>query len=397
MAVIYNALKMNADRKASLKMGGFSGNPETILKNKENDYANQVVVGLGDAVQWDGSAKEVANTEKLRAALIKYNSTQLPADRTALYEPIYIDLARRILEQPDVTGFVDNIITNENFGDIVGFKDFVDIDAIFDTIAGTGDAADLIELETGDKTTVFLELNGVGLRDTLINSLFNRDVGYIQKVLKAVARGYAAKRNDQAMNRMITITYDASMKVAADATGSTPEEKLYLTLNSAIELANKLLDPLTGDEIDTTDLALAVNSQDQRRVNRAINGVINQNSEQVNRVALSEISTILPYRKKSLKMGKKKVNYPGVPKNKAYLFVPKAHRYSLMKKGLTSLESEGSAVSFAMKEKGWFFVNGRYDDLHFGSSVPEVKAACAAKYDDSGENYGYCIEVTLPA
>jgi len=391
-----NILKQNAEDRASLKMGGFAGDPETILKNKEVKYNHQIVVGMASA-KWDGTSEEVKNSEKLRGALIKHNATQLPEDRTALYEPIYIDLARRILQQPDLTGFVDEIITNENFGDIVGFKDFVDIDAIFDTIAGTGDAADLIQLETGDKTTVFLELNGVGWRDTLLNSLFNKDVGYIQKVLKAVAKGYSAKINDQAMNRILTITFDASMKVAANATGSTIEEKRYLTIDAAIEKMGDLMDPLTGDAIDTSNLALIVKPSEQRGLNRAINGVIGKNpSAQVNREALNEITTIVPYNAVSLRMGKKKVSYPGVAAKTAYLFVPKAHRYSLRKKGLTSLESEGAATTYTQKEKAWFFVGGRYDDLHFGSSDATTKAACAAKYDDAGEDYGYIIEVTLP-
>lgn len=399
MAIILDAktiLKTNAEVGAAVRIGGFKGNPETILKNKEAKFLNQVCIEM-ESPAWDGTAPQINNTEKLRAALIKFNATQLPEDRTALYEPIYIDLARRILQQPDLTGFVDEIISNENFGDIVGFKDFVDIDAIFDTIAGTGDAADLIELEMGDKTVVHLELNGVGWRDTLLNALFNQDVGYIEKVMKAVAKGYAAKINDQAMNRIVTITYDASMTVPADATGSTIEEKRYLTLDNAIEKMGTLLDPLTGDFIDTSNLALIVHTSEQRGINRAINGVIAKNpSAQVNREALNEITTIVPYKAVSLRMGKKKESYPGVTKGKAYLMVPKAHRYSLRKKGLTSLESEGAATTFTQKEKAWFFVGGRYDDLHFGSSVAITKAACAAKFEDSGEDYGYCIEITLP-
>lgn len=388
-------LKMNSENGASIKMGGYAGNPEELLKNKDAEFKNQLIVEM-DKPGWDGTAKQVANTEILRAALTKYNATQLPEDRTALYEPIYIDLARRILEQPDLTAFVDDIITNENFGDIVGFKDFIDIDAIFDTIAGTGDAADLIELETGDKTTVFLELNGVGWRDTLLNTLFNRDIGYITKVLKAVAKGYAAKMNDLAMNRIVTITFDASMKVAADATGSTIEEKRYLTLDAAVELMGTLKDPLTGDDIDISNLALVVRPSEQRGINRSINGVINQNSEQVNRTALTEITTIVPYKAVSLRMGKKKVTYPGVAAKTAYMMVPKARRYSLRKKGLTSLESEGAATTFTQKERAWFFVCGRYDDLHFGSSDATTKAALAAKFNDDGEGYGYIIKIALP-
>ena len=399
MAIIFNKsaiLKHNAEKGASLKMGGFAGNTETILKNKEVEYKNQIVVEMASD-SWDGTAPEVANTEKLRSALIKYNATQLPEDRNAMYEPIYIELARRILQQPDLTGFVDNIISNENFGDIVGFKDFIDIDAIFDTIAGTGDAADLIELDGGDKTTVFMELNGVGWRDTLLNTLFNQDVGYIQKVLKAVAKGYAAKINDLAMNRIVTITYDASMKVAANATGETDEEKMYLTFDAAIEFMAGLKDPLTGDEIDTSNLAVIANSQNTRAINRALNGVIGRKAEVKNRdEILTEIGTIVPYKAESLKMGKKKVTYPGVTKGKAYMMVPKAHRYSLRKKGLTSLESDGAATTFTQKERAWFFVGARYDDLHFGSSDATTKAAIAAKYGDAGEGYGYCIEITLP-
>lgn len=399
MAIILDSkqlLKMNKENEQTVAVSGFSGNPEALLKNSNAELKEGKLVKM-NTLTMEGSEGFVKNTKALRDTLIRYNATQLPEDRTALYDLVYIDLARRILQQPDLTGFMDNIVTNANFTESVLFKDFADFDAIFDTIAGTGDSADLIELQLGDKTTVVLEINGVGWRDSLINTLFNQDYGYVQKVLNAVARGYVAKKNALALNDVINTTYDASMSVAADATGSSPEEKLYITLNTAIELINSLKDPLDGDLIDAGDIALLVNPQDSRRINRAINGVINNNADQVNRTALTEIATIVPYKGKTLRMGKKKVTYSGVTKNEAYMFIPKMHRYSLVKTGLVSMQSQGDATSFSQKERAWYFVGGRYDDLFFGSSNATVKAKIAEVFDDSGEGYGYIVKVALPA
>lgn len=404
------AIKRNMEsHKALTALMYNSGASENEVFKNSGNVVTQSTVSI-NSTHFEGTKAHQELSKKINALLDKrkaatdekgvINAAEFSeADYYNLVNLTMINLNRRVLQQNDLTSFVDEEITDENFTKTVEFADFLPFGAIFKEHSGTGENVSLIVTEFGDKDTTKLFIKAVGWKDTLLNELFNQGLRYMERVLEAVAEGYVAARNDEAMNRILTITYDASQTQAAIASGATFEENMYLTIYEAIKKAKALLDPLTGDYIDSSDLALLHNPQNEMDLTRAINGVISSNpAAQVNRTSLlNMVQTLVPYKQKTIRNGKETKIYPGVALNKAYLFVPKAYRYTLVKRGLTQQISTGAALKLDREDKAWYYVQGRYDDLFFGSSDAGVKAACNTRYKGtSGEGFGFIIEIDLP-
>lgn len=391
-AYMYNSSAKETD---VFKNGGKAVVETTVTINSEG------LVGTSGHMKWQ---KEVSDLlEKRNAAMddnLKINAAQFTEDDYYnLIQLTMIGLNSRVLRQQDVVSFLDNVVTNPDFTKTVEFQDFLPFGAIFKAHSGTGENVNLIVAQTGNKTSVRMQIKAVGWKDTLLNELFNQGLSYMERVLDAVAEGYTASRNDESAGPILSATYDASQKQAAITSGDTKEENMYLTIFEAFKLIKGLKDPLTGDYIDTSNLAALINSQNELDIVRAINGVINTNpSAQVNRTALTDqIGTLVPYMQKTIVNGKDSKVYPGVAINKMYLMVPKKYRWSLIKRAITQQVSAGNALTFGTEDKAWYYVNARYDDLFFGSSIPAVKALLNTKFKGtSGAGFGYIVEVTLP-
>jgi hypothetical protein len=378
------------------KAGSKAAVSTTVTINSEG------FVGSANHMEWQKDVQTLL--DKRNAATnpdtLKINAAQF--DETDYYNLIQltmIGLNSRVLRQADIVAFLDNVITNADFTKTVEFQDFLPFGAIFEAHSGTGENVNLIVTQTGDKSSVRMQIKAVGWKDTLLNELFNQGLSYMERVLDAVAEGYTASKNDESASLILSTTYDASQKQAAIASGDTKEENMYLTWFEALKKIAGLKDPLTGDFIDTANLAALINSQNQADIVRAINGVINTNpAAQVNRISLTEqIGTLVPYMQKTIVNGKVSKVYPGVAINKAYLLVPKAYRWSLIKRAITQQVSAGNALTFGTEDKSWYYVNARYEDLFFGSSNAAVKALLNTKFKGtSGAGFGYIIEVTLP-
>lgn len=397
--------KQNSQDRKALTVQLRNETAENALKNtndsviKRNGKALKATAII-KTENFEGTAGFTELENKMNALMEqrKLNAAQFSEDDYyKLVQYTLINLNRRVLQQRDLTTFMDMIINNPNFSKVVEFQDVLPFGAIFKDHTGTGENVSLIVTETGDKDTIRLGIKAVGWKDTLLNELFNQDMAYISKVLDAVAVGWVACRNNDCIGPIITTTYDASQKIPANTTGSTTEEKFYLTIYAAIKKAKALKDPLTDDEIDTDGMSILVNPVNDMDIERSINGVINVNGEQVNRTALTQIETMIPYKKKTIRNGKDAVVYPGVPAGKAYLVIPKAHRYTLIKRGLTQQISAGEALKLDREDRAWYGVTGSYYKLFFGSSDADTKAAIITAHGGDGAGYGYVLEITLPS
>lgn len=395
-------IKQNVEDKKSLPAYMYADAAKDVFNSNAKPKELTRTTVTMESVNFEGTKAHMdlqAKTQKLLTKRAENAAQFSEDDYYNLVNYTMINLNRRVLQERDITSFMDEIVTNPDFTKTVEFLDFLPFGAIFKDYSGTGENVSLIVTETGDKDSVKLGIKAVGWKDTLLNELFNQGLSYMERVLQAVAEGYVASRNDQSVNTILTTTYDSSQVQAAVASGSSLEENMYLTVYEAIKKIKGLKDPLTGDDIDTGDLAMLINPQNEMDIVRAINGVIGSNpAAQVNRTSLlNMVQTLVPYRQKTIRNGKDVKVYPGVALNKAYLFVPKQYRWELIKRALTQQISAGEALKLDREDQAWYYVNGRYDDLFFGSSNASVKAQCNIKYPDtSGEGFGYIIEVTLP-
>jgi hypothetical protein len=308
-----------------------------------------------------------------------------------LVDKLRIDVTRRRFEYADLTSQINMVSDGFNDGKSVTLDEILPFGAVFLPDNFRGAAVNKIDQKYGATGTITHQGYSVGWSETLENKLYNLDLSTMQRVMIAVARGYVAKRNDLVAGEIVGATYQASQVVAADATGGTKEEKLYITLDSALETLLNLKDPQTGQIIRADQTSLLCYPGDVRRINRAINGVINigGKGKVANRSPLTEITNILPYYGDSITVGKKTYTFTGVAKNYAYLFVPGVG-ITRQKRGLTQETSEGSALTLSQQELAWYFIQQNYMNEFFGSSDATVFAK-------TGAGFGYCVKISLPA
>lgn len=392
---------------------------QTIKKNMiENGYAEESALYRGDkksnvAVSdskskvpgsersitiknnaWKGTEGYIKLWNEIDDLLGKLKSNTATFDQTSydqLVDKLRIDITRRRFEYADLTSMINMEQDGFNDGKSVTLDEILPFGAVFLPDNFRGAAVNKIDQKYGATGTITHQGYSVGWSETLENKLYNLGTDTLKRVMDAVARGYVAKRNDLVAGQIVGATYNASQLVAADTTGGTKEEKLYITLDSALETLLNLKDPQTGQIIRADRTRLLCYPGDVRRINRAINGVINVGGKGkvANRTPLTEITDIIPYYGDSITVGKKTYTFTGVTKNYAYLYVPDIG-ITRKKRGLTQETSEGSALTLSQEEMAWYFIQQNYMNEFFGSSDATVFAK-------TGAGFGFIVKITLPA
>lgn len=370
----------------------YSGDKNFNIENKDNEIDGSLRSMTIKNQSWKNT--EMYNTvwNNIDELLKKANTATF--DRTSyeqLIDNLRIDITRRRFEFPDLTPFLDDISDGTNDGKSVTLDELLPFGAVFLEDNFRGGAVNKIDQKYGATGSIIHQGYSVGWSETLENKLFNLGLNKMQRVMDAVARGFVGRRNDLSMGVVVGTTYQASQLVAADTTGGSAEEKLYITLNSALETLINLKDPQTDQLIQTPSINLLVYPGDLRRIDRAINGEINVGGKGkvANRTPLDEIVNIIPYYGDAITVGKKTYTYTGVTKNYAYMYVPGVS-ITREKRGLTQETSQGSALILSQEEMAWYFAQQSYRNEFFGSSDSVVFAK-------TGAGYGFIVKITLPA
>lgn len=344
---------------------------------------------------WEGTAGHAKVWDQIEVLHKKArNAAMLPDDWSTLTDLLRIDITRRRMQEQDYTNLVMSEQINPAFGKSVRLDEFLDAGAIFETIYGNNDAVSLLEHKTGATGTVSMDLFAVGdktsLQDVIFNPLYD-----LEKVMRAVTRGYTGLRNNRnVLGLMVAKTaatgWDTGQQQAADTTsGATKEELLYNTIVSAYKKLLLLNDPQTNQPISTTNgVYLAIPKGTEFAFNRAINGQLNVGGKgkPSNFAALTEISAIIPYAGDTIYAGKKTQAYPGVQSAYAYMFIPRI-AYTLTKRGLTMEQGRGSVLTLSQEERVWYGIQTEYVSEFFGYSY-------STPIGSSGT--GFCLEITLP-
>lgn len=395
-------------------------NAKTIKRNMiDNEYAELSVLckgtkksniaakGEGNAIiegserslvlknmSWTNTEGYVKLWNKVGKLLYKLKTNTATFDKTSydqLVDQLRIAVTRRRFEYADLTTSINAVSDGFNDGKSVSLDEILPFGAVFLDENFRGSAVNKIDQKYGATGSMEHQGYSCGWSETLENNLYNLGLDTLKRVTDAVARAYVGKRNDLTAGVIVGTTYHATQLVAADTTGGSQEEKLYITLNSAIELLTNLFDPQTAQIITADTINLMCYPGDVRRINRAIGGNLNVGGKGkvANRAPLSEINNILPYKGDAVTVGKKTYTYTGVAKNYAYMFVPNIG-ITRQKRGLTQERSEGSALTLSQEEMAWYFIQQNYMDEFFGSSNAAVLAA-------AGTSRGFIVKITLPA
>jgi hypothetical protein len=399
-----NIKKYNFEHKRANIMKVYSRHDEAAINEKENSEIRDKrrVVTMSD-LDWIGTKKYYEHWNKIEDCVkaikakfdspdeMKRNISHMPSDADSFFDLIRQDISRRILEKPDVTPFLCNVIESGEFTNPTTVQWLLDYVAPFLEFKGTGDPVNLAQQKTGVKDTVSFTLWGVGFVSDLYNALFN-NIFSMQKLNEAVARGYILRKNDNVLSPIFDFTFPSNKLVTASTAGSL-EENYYDTIQNAIALLGQLKDYQTDQEIDVTSgLLLMCHSTRVRGINRAINGNLRNGDEVRNLEAISEIARILPYNTRTETYGNKTITYQGCSRDYAYLCVPREAYWYLVKRGLTHVTGPGDVFTFSSQKEAWYFVDSKYNDLFIGGDAQDAAPSGAS----IAKEYGYIVKVALP-
>jgi hypothetical protein len=365
-------------------------------------FNSSVVVPVGSQ-KWEQSKKFdelygaiAKKANALRTALgevrkggAHFNAAQFPSDYYDFVNLLRLDITRRRIEAADMTGRVAQETVNVQATKTVKYDEFKPFVGAFEKVKGRGDHVPMIEHTTGLEGTADIVLYALGDSRTLEDELFDLDIYSLAKVADAYTRAYTSLRNDRVLGAIIGATYPADQSVAADASGSSYDMKLYLTINAGIEALRVLKDCQTKLPIDASRMVLLCAYEDERKINRVINGQLdNAKGVAVNMQSLAEVTEIWPYKGDQITVGERVYSFAGVTKGSAYLFVPGSYgapNYVLTKRPLTYETGMGSVLELARSEQVGYFAQTEYSKEFFGHA-----AGLAA-------GTGFVVKLTLPA
>ena len=385
-------------QKMATNVAIFSGNAAENVKGQTEIIGKELIVPMTNSV-WEGSeghAKLWGEIKDLQAQAKKEmatNAAQAPSATTleSLLQKVIIDITRRRQESGDLTSLVATEITDFDFPEVITLRELYDYVGEMQEVSGSNDSVPLIEQALGVTDTVSMKILAIGWKDSLKNLLFNK-LRDIEKANKAAVNAYVDKRNAATIGTIVSATYHATQKQAADATANaTFDALMYNTLRKGIKKVRGLKDPQTKLPIAVPSLTLLCNSADRWDIERVINGQLGSGNGTITgqNMASLPIDTIIEYDHGILDgktWGKKKLSYPGVTQGKAYLFVPREAFWVAVKRPLTMETGRGSVLQLSTEEKAWYGVQGEHYKQFLGSSYPAAGT--------TGE--GFIVEITLP-
>ena len=385
-------------QKMATNVAIFSGNAAENVKGQTEIIGKELIVPMTNSV-WEGSEgyaklwSEIKDLQDKARKEMAVNANQAPSATTleSLLQKVIIDITRRRQESGDLTSLVATEITDFDFPEVITLRELYDYVGEMQEISGSNDSVPLIEQALGVTDTVSMKILAIGWKDSLKNLLFNK-LRDIEKANKAAVNAYTDKRNAATIGTIVSATYHATQKQAADATANaTFDALMYNTLRKAIKKLRGLKDPQTKLPIAVPSLTLLCNSADRWDIERVINGQLGSGNGTITgqNMASLPIDTIIEYDHGILDgktWGKKKLSYPGVAQGKAYLFVPREAFWVAVKRPLTMETGRGSVLQLSTEEKAWYGVQGEHYKQFLGSSYPAAGT--------TGE--GFVVEITLP-
>jgi hypothetical protein len=381
---VYTAEKIADERKANSE----KVKTAMIFAGSRFENAKEKGTEVGTRVELKENTAEM---DELRFRVLNSANAPSAADLEALIGRFFIDVTRKVLEAPDLTGLIAQEITDINLPEIVYLRDVLPFRGVMGTIQGTNDAVPLIEQNTGTTDTMSLEIKAIGWKDNLKNMLYN-SFASMDKVVQAAVNADVDERNKATVGAIVGATYAASQAVAADVTaGQSLDQHTYNTFVAADKKIRGLKDLNTKRKISVPRLSVLCNSQDTFQIERVIRGQLQDNGGGAtgNVAPALPIANLIEYDQginDGFTVGKTTYAFPGVTAGKCYLFVPGVMIVA-NKRPLTMETGNGSVLELSTEERAWYRVQGTYLKAFLGSSFAGTSI---------GAGYGYIVEITLP-
>ncbi len=317
----------------------------------------------------DGKTESVLDRVK-RGAFASTSNTLLP-DWQQLWEVMKFDLTARKEAKPTVRQILFNTLDRPDADKTNKAIAYLPWDITFEIVNANGQPIPQGSKYGAITDTFDIEVYSAGFTWTLLAALFDRSLDMTQ-MNDAVAVGYNSKRDALAFDLLMAYSYgDAgtAKHTAADTTGADKFEKLYLTLENAIEGLSVRKHPLlTENYIQANDLIFLGSSNSCRHVSKVAMGFPSVTNNR-RYPPLAEISTLVAYDGEGAK------GYSGIGDTFGYLVKRNEFMNIITKRGLTAeIDMQPDVKTLAQEERAWWFAEGIYTggDYGLGSFIQKI-------------------------
>ncbi len=291
----------------------------------------------------------------------KMDGNSLNGDWESLVDAKRIDLTIRKALNAPVRGFFYDEQDTPDADATMKVTEFFPDAIVFEENNGLGQPVEMGEAMGGQTDTMDQVIYAAGFTYDLQKELFDRSLDF-GKVNNAVAIGETGKKDDVALKPIFNYSYSAAAKTAANVTGATREENLYLTLEDAIDEIGLRRDPVTQDRLNASNITILAGPTDARRISRVVGGFTNVDQNVKKRPALSEVTRIVGYEGARIRGRSKDTNYTDVPEGIAYMMIPNRYMLLAAKRRLQmDIDMNPNVLRLARQQLAWWYAEAQYN------------------------------------
>lgn len=289
----------------------------------------------------------------------------LPADWQSLWDALRIDISIRKSALPTIRENFYNIINMPNSSKVFDVTEFFPYAFEFVLNNGEGQSVNQGETRGGQSETSEHFIYATGFTRTLMSELYDNSYDP-QKVSEGIVIAYNAKRDDLSILPILGFSFAgvAGSQTPADTAGADRQEKLYNTLENGIDHLSRRTDPITDNQIVSSDLSILCEPEDARHIQRVVNGLTSpgiggQDGPKI-LGPIPSITSIVAYDGEVIRGRVKDITYTGVTRGKAYLIKKNRYMNVGIKRNL-SVETDmiPDVATLAREKRSWYFAEGQ--------------------------------------
>jgi len=304
-----------------------------------------------------GSVREMVTAGKFVGNTLNENWQQF-------IDALRIDLTIRKVVNQTIRQNIYKVVSLPNADRIITLQEMFPYAFEFLENNGEGQSVPMGETMSGQKDYTTFFIKATGFVYTLLASMFDKTLDFT-KVTDGVADAYALQRDEDAIKPILDYAYGAAettKHTGADATGANPQEKLYITMLTAIADLGLRPDPMFADlKIVPDGLVLLCSSQDAYNIQSVIAGLPSGNASRVYR-AITQIDKIVTYDSSYTLFSNRTKTYTGVTPGIAYLIKPNRYMMIGVKRDLTmEMDATPNVLTLARTEKAWYYSETIYN------------------------------------
>lgn len=325
----------------------------------------------------DGTLDQIREDARMRVQLdragnVRMDGNSLLENWQTLVDASRIQLAVNKALNTTVRDFFYNIYDRPQATAIENVNELYEDAILFEENDGTGQQVEMGEMRGGQTDTVTQRIYAAGLTYDLKKYLFDPTFD-MAKANRAIVRGEVAKKDDTALAPIINYSYSGTQQTAANTSGSTREENLWLTISDALEDIVNRRDPVTSERLIPMGCVMLAHPVDAMHLAEVLPGFDNVSQNVKRRQALTQISRVVGYEGARIQTRSKGlVTFTDLTEKTAYIVVPNRRMLISRKRPLQmNIDTNPDVLRLARERMSWWYCEGLYND-GIGYYIQEV-------------------------